>query len=35
VLRSGYRWKDRTLRAAMVRTADRTPAGEDVAPGER
>jgi molecular chaperone GrpE len=35
VLRSGYRWKDRTLRPAMVRTADRTPAGEDVAPGER
>ena len=25
VLRSGYRWKDRTLRPAMVRTADRAP----------
>ena len=42
VLRSGYRWKDRTLRPAMVRTADRAPAtapeaaGEDAAaPGER
>ncbi len=34
VLRSGYRWKDRTLRAAMVRTAERAPAGKDAAPGE-
>lgn len=34
VLRSGYRWKDRTLRAAMVRTAERAPAGQDAAPGE-
>ncbi len=37
VLRSGYRWKDRTLRPAMVRTADRTPeapAGDADAPDE-
>jgi molecular chaperone GrpE len=37
VLRSGYRWKDRTLRPAMVRTADRgpeAPAGDADAPGE-
>lgn len=34
VLRSGYRWKDRTLRPAMVRTADRAPAGRDAAPDE-
>lgn len=31
VLRSGYRWKDRTLRAAMVRTVDREP-GDDAPP---
>lgn len=31
VLRSGYRWKDRTLRAAMVRTVDRD-AGDDSPP---
>lgn len=29
VLRSGYRWKDRTLRPAMVRTVDRAPAPGD------
>ena len=37
VLRSGYRWKDRTLRPAMVRTADRAPeapAGDADAPDE-
>jgi len=29
VLRSGYRWKDRTLRPAMVRTVDRAEAPVD------
>ena len=28
VLRSGYRWKDRTLRPAMVRTVDRPATGD-------
>jgi molecular chaperone GrpE len=39
VLRSGYRWKDRTLRPAMVRTADRAatpeaPSDSDATPAE-
>jgi molecular chaperone GrpE len=34
VLRSGYRWRDRTLRPAMVRTADRATTAGDKAPNQ-